>query len=60
MIGLANSQFDKVYCFNEYDLEVNTEELNPTECAEKILNFIKSDQDYSAFKKLSKRNVSSS
>ncbi|WP_456290424.1 chloramphenicol phosphotransferase CPT family protein [Paenibacillus sp. AK002] len=60
MIGLANSQFDKVYCFNEYDLEVNTEELNPTECAEKILNFIKSDQNYSAFKKLSKRNVSSS
>ncbi len=60
MIGLANSQFDKVYCFNEYDLEVNTEDLNPTECAEKILNFIKSDQDYSALKKLSKRNVSSS
>ncbi|WP_195576166.1 chloramphenicol phosphotransferase CPT family protein [Paenibacillus sp. 1001270B_150601_E10] len=54
-IGLANSQFDKVYCFNEYDLEVNTEKLNPTECAEKILSFIKSDQDYSAFKKLTKR-----
>ncbi|EFU40555.1 Chloramphenicol phosphotransferase family protein [Paenibacillus vortex V453] len=54
-IGLANSQFDKVYCFNEYDLEVNTEELNPTECAEMILSFIKSDKDYSAFKKLSKR-----
>lgn len=57
-IGLANSQFDKVYCFNEYDLEVNTEELNPTECAEKILSFIKSDKDYSAFKKLSKRDIS--
>lgn len=57
-IGLANSQFDKVYCFNEYDLEVNTEELNPAECAEKILSFIKSGKDYSAFKKLSKRNVS--
>lgn len=54
-IGLANSQFDKVYCFNEYDLEVNTEELNPTECAEKILSYIKSDQDFSAFKKLAKR-----
>lgn len=60
MIGLANSQFDKVYCFNEYDLEVNTEELNPIECAEKILSFMKTDQDYSAFKKLSKRNASSS
>ncbi|MFD1176667.1 chloramphenicol phosphotransferase CPT family protein [Paenibacillus puldeungensis] len=59
-IGLANSQFDKVYCFNEYDLEVNTEELNPIECAEKILSYIKSDKDYSVFKKLSKRSVSSS
>ncbi len=57
-IGLANSQFDKVYSFNEYDLEVNTEELSPTECAERILCFIKSDQDYSVFKKLSKREAS--
>lgn len=57
-IGLAASQFDKVYSFNEYDLEVNTEELSPTECAEKILSFIKSDQDYAAFKKLSKREAS--
>jgi len=57
-IGLANSQFDKVYCFNEYDLEVNTEELNPVECAEKILGFIKSNKEYSVFKKLSRRNVS--
>lgn len=57
-IGLAASQFDKVYSFNEYDLEVNTEELSPTECAEKILSFMKSDQDYAAFKKLSKREVS--
>ncbi|WP_098743554.1 chemotaxis protein [Paenibacillus sp. EZ-K15] len=56
-IGLANSQFNKVYCFNEYDLEVNTEDLDPTECAEKILSFIKSDKDYSAFKKLSKRDI---
>lgn len=57
-IGLANSQFDKVYCFNEYDLEVNTEELSPIECAEKILSFIQSDKDYSFFKKLSKREIS--
>ncbi|MCE3203981.1 chloramphenicol phosphotransferase CPT family protein [Paenibacillus sonchi] len=56
-IGLANSQYDKIYSFNEYDLEVNTGELSPTECAEKILSFIKSDQDYSAFKKLSKREI---
>ncbi|QQZ62469.1 chemotaxis protein [Paenibacillus sonchi] len=56
-IGLANSQYDKIYSFTEYDLEVNTGELSPTECAEKILSFIKSDQDYSAFKKLSKREI---
>lgn len=57
-IGLAASQFSKVYCFDEYDLEVNTEEMNPIECAEKILSFIKSNKEYSVFKKLSKRNVS--
>ncbi|WP_268626097.1 chloramphenicol phosphotransferase CPT family protein [Paenibacillus alvei] len=58
VIGLAASQFSKVYCIDEYDLEVNTEEMNPIECAEKILRFIKSDQEYSVFKKLSKRNAS--
>ena len=57
-IGLAASQFSKVYCIEEYDLEVNTEEMNPIECAEKILSFIKSNKEYSVFKKLSKRNVS--
>ncbi|MBE1442634.1 chloramphenicol 3-O phosphotransferase [Paenibacillus sp. OAS669] len=57
-IGLAASQFSKVYCIDEYDLEVNTEELNPIECAEKILSFIKSNKEYSVFKKLSKRNAS--
>ncbi|OZB94098.1 chloramphenicol phosphotransferase CPT family protein [Paenibacillus sp. XY044] len=59
-IGLAASQFSKVYSIDEYDLEVNTEEMNPTECAEKILSFMKSDQHYSAFKKLSKRDISGS
>ncbi|WP_249435918.1 AAA family ATPase [Paenibacillus sp. Marseille-Q4541] len=58
LIGLAASQFSKVYCFDEYDLEVNTEEMNPTECAEKILSFIKSNKEYSVFKKLRKSNVS--
>lgn len=57
-IGLVASQFSKVYCFDEYDLEVNTEEMNPTECAGKILSFIKSNKEYSLFKKLRKRNVS--
>ncbi|TYP73282.1 chloramphenicol phosphotransferase CPT family protein [Paenibacillus methanolicus] len=57
-IGLAASQFSKVYGNGEYDLEVNTEEMNPIECAEKILSFIKSNKEYEGFKKLSKRNVS--
>ncbi|MCT1401073.1 chloramphenicol phosphotransferase CPT family protein [Paenibacillus sp. p3-SID867] len=57
-IGLAASQISKVYCFDEYDLEVNTEEMNPTECAEKILSFIKSNKEYSVFKKLRKRDIS--
>jgi len=57
-MGLAHYQFDKVYSYDEYDLEVNTEELSPTECAEKILSFIKSNQEYSVFKKSSKREIS--
>ncbi|RXZ77648.1 chemotaxis protein [Paenibacillaceae bacterium] len=55
-IGLASSQFDKVYGLHEYDIEVNTETLRPVECANFILNFIRSDGEYSAFKKLNKRS----
>ncbi|AIQ67775.1 chloramphenicol phosphotransferase CPT family protein [Paenibacillus graminis] len=57
-IGLAHSQFDYIYSYDEYDLEVNTEELSPVECTDKILSYIKSDLDYSAFKKLRKREIS--
>ncbi|WP_308635787.1 chloramphenicol phosphotransferase CPT family protein [Paenibacillus silvisoli] len=57
-IGLAASQFNNVYSIEEYDLEVNTEEMNPIECAEKIFRFIKSNTEFTVFKKLSKRNVS--
>ncbi|MNI65716.1 Chloramphenicol 3-O phosphotransferase [compost metagenome] len=57
LIGLANSQYDYIYALNEYDLKLNTEELSPAECAEKILSFITSDEDYYAFKKLSKRGI---
>lgn len=56
-IGLAHSQYDHVYSFNEYDLEVNTEEWSPTECAEEILGFIRSNKGYSVFKNVSKRDV---
>jgi chloramphenicol 3-O phosphotransferase len=56
-IGLAASQFNTVYSIDEYDLKVNIEKMNPIECAEKTLSFIKSNKEYLAFKKLSKRNV---
>lgn len=56
-IGLAHSQFDYIYAYDEYDLEVNTEELSSADCAAKILDYIKSEQEYSAFKKLSRREV---
>jgi len=55
-IGLAHSQFDYIYSYDEYDLEVNTEELSSAACADKILSYMKSDQEYSAFKKLSRRD----
>lgn len=54
-IGLAQSQFDYIYAYDEYDLEVNTEELSSAACAEKILSYMSSEQEYSAFKKLIRR-----
>ncbi|PZT53265.1 chloramphenicol phosphotransferase CPT family protein [Paenibacillus silvae] len=54
--GLALSQFDYVYAYEEYDLEVNTEELSSAACAEKILQYMQSDQKYSAFKKINRRD----
>ncbi|WP_433708892.1 chloramphenicol phosphotransferase CPT family protein [Paenibacillus illinoisensis] len=55
-IGLAHSQFDYIYAYDEYDLEVNTEELSSADCAAKILDYIHSEQEFSAFKKLSRRD----
>lgn len=56
-IGLAISQYNKVYCLGEYDIELNTETLRPNECANLILNFIRSNREFSAFKKLNKTSV---
>lgn len=53
-VGLASSQYDNVYCFNEYDLEFNTEIMSSSECANEILNFIRSNKEYTSFKKLIK------
>ncbi|WP_127529285.1 phosphotransferase-like protein [Paenibacillus kobensis] len=55
--GLAVSQYDKVYSLKEYDIEVNTETMRPHECANRILDFIRSNREYSAFRKLDKRSV---
>ncbi|NIK76387.1 chloramphenicol 3-O phosphotransferase [Paenibacillus castaneae] len=55
-VGLAGSQYDNVYSFNEYDLEFNTEIMRSSECANEILNFIRSNKEYTAFKKLIKGN----
>lgn len=60
VIGLANAQFDGVYTFEKYDVEVNTEELSPEECAEKILSFIRSGQAYSTFEQSGKRPLGAS
>lgn len=54
-IGLAHAQFDNVYAFEKYDVEVNTEELSPEACAEKILSFIRSGQTHSTFDQSGKR-----
>lgn len=56
-IGLAHSQCDYIYAYDEYDLEVNTEEFSSADCAAKILDYINSEQEFSAFKKLSRREV---
>lgn len=55
-IGLAHSQYDYIYAYGDYDLEVNTEELSSADCAAKILDYINSEQEFSAFKKLSRRD----
>ncbi|MBY3619528.1 chemotaxis protein [Acinetobacter sp. CUI P1] len=56
-LRLALYKYDKVYSFAEYDLEVHTEKLNPTECADKILRFINHELSDSVFKKLSRREI---
>lgn len=36
MIGLARWQYDRVHAGNNYDLEINTDNLSPADCAEQI------------------------
>ncbi|MBM7569501.1 chloramphenicol 3-O phosphotransferase [Paenibacillus sacheonensis] len=56
-IGLAISQYDNVYRLHEYDLELNTETLRSDECANLIVDFLRSNREYTAFQKLSHRSV---
>lgn len=56
MTGLAHSQYDYVYAYDEYDLEVSTEELSAVACADIILQYMQADQKYSAFKKINRRD----
>lgn len=55
-IGLAISQTHKVHVYGEYDIELDTEAMTPTECALHIIDFIESKKDYFAFKKLAGRS----
>ncbi|MFC5528333.1 chloramphenicol phosphotransferase CPT family protein [Cohnella yongneupensis] len=57
-IGLAQSQYNKVHSYGEYDIELNTEEMRPDECANKIIEFIQSKNEFAAFKELTKRTSS--
>lgn len=59
-IGLALSQYHRVHSYGEYDIELNTEELSPEECAHKIIEFIQSKNEFAAFKKLTKSYSSNS
>ena len=56
-IGLAASQYDKVYCFEHYDLELDTEKQLPILCANRIVEHIRSEIEFSTFKRLSKRKI---
>ena len=59
-VGLASSQFDYIYAFDKYDVEVNTEELSPEACAGNILNVIRSGAEYDVFKQFNKRSPETS
>jgi chloramphenicol 3-O phosphotransferase len=55
-IGLALSQYKIVHSYGEYDIELNTEELSPEECAHQIIDYIQTKNEFAAFKKLIKRH----
>jgi len=42
-VGHARSHYDSVHTGMTYDIELNTSQMNPEQCAEKIENFIESN-----------------
>ncbi len=51
-LGQAAAQFPIVHAHGLYDVEVDTSQLNPAECAEKIIQRLHDSQPPSAFKNL--------
>lgn len=42
--GFARSQFERIHHGKVYDVQVDTSDLSPEQCAEKILEFYKNEQ----------------
>jgi chloramphenicol 3-O phosphotransferase len=55
--GLARLQIDQVHARAEYDLEVNTSILSPTECADRIVKRMGQRHHPSAFERLSEKHA---
>jgi len=50
-VGMAKDQFEKVHVHGIYDIEINTDEMSPLQCAEKIEDFVKSNQTPTALQR---------
>ena len=51
-LGQARAQFEKVHAHGIYDLELDTAQLTPQECAARIRNLVDSGRAPEAFKRL--------
>ena len=57
MKGMARLQFNQVHTIANYDVEVDTSQLNPQECAEIILGHIRKPSNLLAFDRLRKNYI---
>jgi chloramphenicol 3-O phosphotransferase len=55
--GMANFQFDQVNTLAIYDVEVDTSLLNPQECGEIILDYIRREPQSLGFDRLREKHV---